>query len=272
MAAWYHPSGDGGTSGGGPIVVPDTHAHLDAEVFRGHEDEIVERALAAGVDRILAVGSDLASSETAVALAQRFESVYAAVGIHPHEVEKFPMEATAVRALLAEKKVVAVGEIGLDFARGTDARPAQLEAFREELGWARQLSRPVSVHNRAADHDILAELDDAGVSAVLHCFSGGSELAKRALAAGHFLSFAGNVTFPKAQELRAVAAGVPAGRLFVETDSPVLAPAPWRGKTNEPEHVTETARVVARARGAPLAELCAAVTRNADAVFGWRNA
>jgi TatD DNase family protein len=272
MPAWYHAGGDRDREGGSPFVLPDTHAHLDAPVFRGHEPEIIERALAAGVDRILAVGSDLASSEAAVALAQRFESVYAAVGVHPHEVERFATDATGVRSLLKERKVVAVGEIGLDYGRGLDARRLQVEIFREQLAWAREARLPVSVHNRAADDDVLSELRSADVTAVLHCFSGAPAMAESAIENGHVLSFAGNVTFPRAQELRAVAQEVPGDRLLVETDSPVLAPVPWRGQTNEPEHVTATARVVADVRGESLRDFSAAVTRTADRVFQWRSA
>jgi TatD DNase family protein len=228
--------------------------------------------MAAGVDRILAVGSDLVSSETAIALAHRFDSVYAAVGIHPHETAKFATQAATVRALLVERKVVAVGEIGLDYQRGSETREAQMESFREQLNWAREACLPVSVHNRGADQDILAELRPSGVDAVLHCFSGTVGLAREAVRAGHWVSFAGNVTFPKASELRDVAAAVPRDRVLVETDAPVLAPQAWRGKTNEPGHVTATARVVAEVRGETYHAFCASVSENADRVFHWRDA
>ena len=270
--AWYHPNGDQGDERGSPFLLPDTHAHLDAPVFAGHHDEIVERALAAGVDRILAVGSDLFSSETAVALARRFDSVYAAVGVHPHETAKFASHAAGVRALLGERKVVAVGEIGLDYYRGRDNAGAQMEAFREQLMWAREAHLPVSVHNRGADREIIDELRSAVVVAVLHCFTGTVELAREAIYDGHWVSFAGNVTFPKATVLRDTAVAIPPGRILVETDSPVLAPQPWRGQVNEPWHATATGRVLAVARGETYDAFCALVNENAERVFHWRQA
>jgi TatD DNase family protein len=271
IAPWYHPNGEGADGSGRRPRLPDTHAHLDAPVFKDREVEVVERALEAGVDRILAVGSDLASSQNAVALAQRFESVYAAVGIHPHEAGRFSQDAVAVRSLIVEKKVVAVGEIGLDYRRGLDTRTAQLEAFREQLAWAKGARLPVSIHNRDADDAIMLELRGTGVVAVLHCFSSSQVTARRALEDGHYFSFAGNVTFPKAQDLREVAVQIPSGRLLVETDSPVLAPQPWRGKVNEPEHVTATAQVLADVRGEPISQFCADVSATADRVFRWRD-
>jgi TatD DNase family protein len=250
-------------------LLPDTHAHLDAAAFSQDLDSILQRALEAGISRILAVGSDLATSRRAVELAGSHDIVYAAAGIHPHEAARFSAEADQVRALLSLPKVVAVGEIGLDYVRDGVPRAAQLAAFQEQLSWARAADLPVSVHNRGADRDILAAVSRAGVHTILHCFSGTEAFARQALDAGHNLSFAGNLTFPKAVELRAVACIVPDDRLLVESDAPVLAPQPRRGRRNEPALVMITAHELANARNVSLELLARHVSANADRLFSW---
>lgn len=227
------------------------------------------RAREAGIDRVLAVGSDLASSRAAVEIARRHDMVYAAVGVHPHVAGRFELEEARVRALIDEEKVVAIGEIGLDYYRDATSRGEQLHAFRAQLAWAKQHDLPVSVHNRGADDDILDELARAGVRGILHCFSGSEEMALRALGLGLDLSFAGNVTYPKADDLRQVAATVPLGHLLLETDSPVLAPQGHRGRRNEPAYITETYEAVAAARGVSIDLLAHAVTENANRIFSW---
>ncbi len=257
---------------GRQTLLPDTHAHLDADAFGGELTDVIRRAQEAGIGRILTVGSDLASSRRAIELANQFDSVFAAVGVHPHEAEKFQREADGVRDLLAARKVVAVGEIGLDYHRQGTSREAQLEAFREQIRWAREANVPVSIHNRDADGDVLGELRASGVRAILHCFSGSGQFAAEALAQGYYLSFAGNVTFPRAAELRLTAAEVPVSRILVESDAPVLAPQPWRGRRNEPAYVTATASGLATILSIPEDELAAAISASADDLFGWRAA
>ena len=166
-------------------------------------------------------------------------------------------------------KVVAVGEVGLDFLRGPAARDVQREAFREQLQWAAEHDLPVSVHNRDADPEVLDALADVPVTAVLHCFDGSWDLASRALAANHFVSFAGNLTFKRSDELRDVAKRVPANRLLVETDSPAMSPQRWRGKRNEPAQIVETATLLASLRGIPLQALSGQISKNAIDVFRW---
>lgn len=251
-------------------LLPDTHAHLGDPAFDSDRDVVVRRAREAGIDRILTVGSDLASSRRAVELSRAYPSVYAAVGVHPHHASQFEREAEDVRRLLQAEKVVAVGEVGLDYYRDGVAAETQREAFRTQLRWAQEAGLPVSVHNRDADADVLALLDEIGVRAVLHCFSGTQTIAERALAAGHILSFAGNITFPRAEMVRQVAATVPADRLLTESDAPVLAPQPWRGRRNEPAHVTATCETLATVRGVPAPCLAPRISRTADEVFGWR--
>lgn len=195
--------------------------------------------------------------------------VYAAVGIHAHEAARFDTEKDGVRTLLDDENVVAVGEIGLDYVRDSVSREAQLSAFHEQLAWAAELGLPVSIHNRDADTDILEALQAVNVKGILHCFSGTWGLASSALDLGCFISFAGNLTFPKADSLRAVARRVPLERVLVESDSPVLAPQPRRGRRNEPSYVTWTAETLAGISDVPLSRMGEMVSRTAADVFGW---
>jgi TatD DNase family protein len=230
---------------------------------------MMSRARAAGIHPILAVGEDLLTSRSAVSLAARYDSIFAAVGIHPNRANRFHEERDAVERLLNEHKVVAVGEVGLDWQRDSVGRDAQAEAFSEQLRWAAEHNLPVSVHNRGADQAVLAALNDVPVTAVLHCFDGSWDLATQAIAAGHFVSFAGNITFKRSIELREVASRVPAHRLLVETDSPVLTPQSKRGRRNEPAYIVETASVLAGLQGLSLDAFSAQVVQNANAVFRW---
>jgi TatD DNase family protein len=224
------------------------------------------------VGRILAVGSDLESSRAAVACAAVYPHVYAAVGIHPHHADRASEEYRGIAALLDAPRVVAVGEIGIDYVRSPSSPAIQLAAFRAQLALAREAGLPVSVHNREADADVLDALAEAGVTAVLHCFSSGLETAKAALRMGCFISFAGNLTFPKADSLRAVAAAVPADRLLIETDSPVLAPQAWRGRRNEPAHLTAVRDALADLRDLSQDAVAAQTWENAELVFHWGHA
>lgn len=239
-------------------------------MFSDDLEEVLNRASEAGVDRILTVGTDFRTSCIAVDVARRYEAVYAAIGIHPHEVSWFDEQAEPVRVLLDEEKVVAVGEIGLDYVRSEASRDAQTFAFRTQMEWAHQRNLPVSVHNRDADADVLGIVQEFGATAILHCFSGSPNFARAALASGCYLSFAGNITFPKADEVRASATCVALDRMLVETDSPVLAPQAWRGRRNEPAHVVATADCLAGLRGMSSGSLAMTVSANADRLFGWR--
>lgn len=205
-------------------------------------------------------------------VAHTYENVYAAVGVHPHEAARFAEERERVHALLTEDGVVAVGEIGLDFYRDWVPAETQLEAFREQLRWAREHDLPASIHNRAADGTILDEIRAAGARAVLHCFSGEWETAAAALDLGCAISFAGNVTFPRADSLRETAQRVPLDRLLVESDAPVLAPQGRRGRRNEPAYVAMTAGALAEQRGLALDALSSAIAENAVRVFAWEPA
>ncbi len=242
----------------------DTHAHLDACADR--PSALVARARAAGVERILTVGTTLESCRAAIGIAEREQDVYAIVGIHPHEAST-PAPMRDVAALFASDKAVALGEIGLDYFR--DYAPAKLQRrlFEQQLELATELEKPVVIHTRAADDDTLAVLAGHDGTVVLHCFSSPA-LLDSALERGWYVSFAGNVTFPKAPELREAVRRVPADRLLAETDCPYLAPQPRRGRPNEPAYVVHTLATLAETRGVDQAELEAQIETNASAAFG----
>ena len=244
----------------------DTHAHLDA--CAEPADELVERALEAGVDRIVSIGSGLESCRETLAIAGRHDSVFAALGIHPHQAaEPDATQVDELRELLADERAVAVGETGLDFYRDYAPRDRQRELFERQLELAADLGKTVVVHTRDASAETAALLEPFAGTVVLHCFSA-PELLPVAVERGYYLSFAGNVTFPKAEQLREAARAVPADRLLAETDSPYLAPQPRRGRPNEPANVVHTIAALAAARGEDAAELSDRLDANASAAFG----
>jgi TatD DNase family protein len=238
--------------------VIDTHAHLDA--LEDDPDEVLARAREAGVTRVLTVGG-----AAAVELAERFDAVHAIVGIHPHESATGDLDE--IRRLHEHPKVVAVGETGLDWFRDYAPRDDQWRMFEAQLGLATELGKPVVIHTRAADEDTLTALAGFDGTVVLHCFSS-PHLLPAALERGWYVSFAGNVTYKNAPELRVAATQVPAERILAETDCPYLAPQPVRGRPNEPAYVVHTVDVLAQARGEDASELAAQIDRNATACFG----
>jgi TatD DNase family protein len=242
--------------------VIDTHAHLDA---LDDPAGAISRARAAGVNRIVAIGSGLESARATVELARHEEGVFAAVGIHPHQAADG--DSLEELARLVDGRVVAVGEIGLDFYRDYAPRDEQGRVFAEQLQLATGLDKPVIVHSRAADEETAAMLADFTGPVVLHCFSSPG-LLPTALERGYYVSFAGNVTYPKAADLREAAVQVPAERILAETDCPYLAPQPVRGKTNEPAYVVHTVAALAETRGEDEDELARQIDANAAAVFG----
>lgn len=243
----------------------DTHAHLDA--CGDAPAAVLERARSAGVERVITVGTTIDSCRAALELAGSEPGVFAALGIHPHEAGG--AEASRLdelRDLLVDGRAVAVGETGLDHYRDYAPHDAQLRLFEGQLALASELGKPVVVHTRAADGPTLAALAGFDGAVVLHCFSS-PPLLDAALERGYYVSFAGNVTYPKAADLRECAARVPADRILAETDSPYLSPQPRRGKPNEPANVVHTVAVLATARGEEADELAARIDANATAVF-----
>lgn len=245
----------------------DSHAHLDDARLAPDLARVLARAGEAGVEAVVTVGIDLVTSLRAVELAATYPMVYAAVGIHPHEAAAASGDMEEELARLAGRpKVVAIGEVGLDYHYNYSPPEVQQEVLARQLALARRLGLPVIVHDREAHADV-RRLLVAGPG-IVHCFSGEAGLAVGLIERGFYLSFAGNITFPAAAELREVAAAVPVDRLLIETDCPYLAPVPYRGRCNEPAYVAEVAREVARVRGMVPEEVAAATAANAERLLG----
>ena len=242
----------------------DTHAHLDA---LEEPDAAVGRASEAGVTRVITVGTGIESCRAALRIAAAHDGVHAALGIDPHQAAGAePDRLPELRALLGHRKAVAVGETGLDYHYGADRKAEQRRLFEAQLELARELELPVVIHTREANDDTAAILAGHDGTVVMHCFSEPGLLAA-GLERGWYFSFAGNVTYPKAAELREAAAAVPADRILAETDSPYLSPQPLRGKRNEPAHVVHTVAALADARGEDAGDLAARIDANATAAF-----
>ncbi|MDX6693669.1 MAG: TatD DNase family protein [Blastocatellia bacterium] len=249
----------------------DSHAHIDGEDYDADRDEVVARARDAGVVAILNVGTGDPHSgtlERAVRVAERYDDVYAAVGVHPHDARLFDDAAEQRLNELARRseRVVAWGEIGLDYHYDHSPHDEQRAVFARQLRLARAASLPVIIHSRAADDETVAILRDewssSNVGGVMHCFGGSPRMAESVLELGFMVSFAGNVTFKKADNLREAAMLVPLDRLFIETDCPFLTPVPFRGRRNEPARVVEVARCLAELRGLETEELGRLTTEN----------
>jgi TatD DNase family protein len=251
----------------------DTHCHIDPERFPEGADAVLERARAAGVRGFASIGvGSLAHAEGAVALAERHPDVVATVGIHPHDAATADatLEA-ALASLAARERVVAIGEVGLDFHYDHSPRDTQKDVFVRAIALARKIRKPLVIHTRSAAGDTLAILEAEAardVGGIIHCFSEDRAFARRALDLGFYLSFSGILTFKSAVAVHDVAAWAPEDRLLVETDSPYLAPIPLRGKRCEPAFVTHTAARLAALRGSDPARLAAATSENAARAFG----
>jgi TatD DNase family protein len=248
----------------------DTHCHLGWDSFDADRDAVIERALAAGVERLLTVGTDLRAARKAVEIAQRHAPVYAAFAIHPHDTQAAAEADYAALAELARQpKVVAYGEIGLDFYRDYSPRDVQAAAFRRQIRLARELNLPIIIHDREAHDETLAILRAEGgpYRGVFHCFAGDEATAAQVVDLGFYLSFPGSITFNKEMPAHRVLRACPRDRLLIETDAPFIAPKPFRGKRNEPAHVRFTAERAAEVLGMPLDELARQTAANAYRLF-----
>lgn len=244
----------------------DSHCHLDSEQFDADREAVIERALEAGVSNLVAIGTgdgppDL---ETGVRLADRYPFFYATIGVHPHDAAKATPETFArLRDLATHPKVIAIGEIGLDYHYDFSPRETQKSVFLEQLQIAQDVKKPIVIHTREAWPDTIALLREHWTGAgIMHCFSGGPSEAEEALALGFYLSFGGIVTFPKAIEIQQAARVAPADRILIETDAPYLAPVPKRGKRNEPAYIVETARKLAELRSVTPEEIARSTSAN----------
>ncbi len=254
------------------LELVDSHAHLTDGKFAGDLDAVVERAQAAGVVRIVTLGTDVAESRAAIELAERYPMVYAAVGIHPESVrEAAPDDLRAIRDIAAHPRVVAIGEIGLDYYWDRDSAALQQEWFERQLDLAAELRLPAAIHDRDAHDKIMGTLEarrGEGLRGVLHAFSGDEAMAQQALELGFCISLAGPVTFLNARRAPALVASLPLEGLLVETDSPYLAPHPLRGQRNEPANVARVAGRVAEIKELAVQQVAARTTENARRLFG----
>ncbi|MPT24955.1 MAG: TatD family deoxyribonuclease [Starkeya sp.] len=253
-------------------MIVDSHCHLDFPDFAAELDDVVARARAAGVGRLVTIGTRVRRSGEVRAIAERFDDVFCSVGTHPHNAgEEADVTLDEILAAADHPKVVAIGEAGLDYHYDTAPRDAQAAGFRRHIEAARRTGLPLVIHARDADEDVAAILEEeSGKGAfgfVLHCFTAGPDLARRAVALGGYVSFSGILTFKSSAPLREIAASLPADRVLVETDAPYLAPNSRRGKRNEPSYVVETARILAEARGVSFDEIAALTTQNFFRLF-----
>ncbi len=250
----------------------DSHCHLDFPDFAAELDAVVARAEAAGIGRIVTISTRVRRHAEVLAVAERFPNVYCSVGTHPHHAhEELDITAAELAKRASHPKVVAIGEAGLDHHYDFSPHSAQEQGFRAHIAAARETGLPLVIHSREADEDtarVLREETGKGAfPAILHCFTGGRDLAMAAIDLGLYISFTGILTFRNSQALRDIAAELPAGRILVETDAPYLAPGPFRGKRNEPAYVVETAKTLAQSRGVSLEEIAAQTTENFFRLF-----
>ncbi len=253
-------------------MLVDSHCHLDFPDFAAELDAVVARARAAGIERLVTICIRVRKFPQVLAVAEKFPEIFCSVGTHPHNAkEETDIDAKALIALTKNPKTVAIGEAGLDYHYDSSPRDAQAASLRQHIAAARETGLPLVIHSRDCDADMARILQDesgqGAFPAVLHCFTGGRDLAFAAIGLGHYVSFTGILTFKNSQGLRAIAAELPADRILVETDAPYLAPLPYRGKRNEPAYVAETAKVLAETRGVSVDEIARQTTENFFRLF-----
>src|ERR1700687_4303492 len=253
-------------------MLVDSHCHLDFPDFASELEAVVARARAAGIGRLVTICTRVRKHAQVLAVAEKFPEIFCSVGTHPHNAhEELDIDAKALIALTKNPKVVAIGEAGLDYHYDKSPRDAQAQGLRQHIAAARENRLPLVIHSRDCDADMARILEDetgkGAFPAVLHCFTGARDLAMRAIALGHYVSFTGILTFKNSDALRAIAAELPADRILVETDAPYLAPLPYRGKRNEPSYVVETAKVLAQTRDVSLDDITRQTTENFFRLF-----
>jgi len=255
------------------MLVVDTHAHLSFPEFDKDRPEIIKRALAAGIKQIVSIGTNIEDCKNTLALAKEYEFIFAAVGIHPHETKTISEETYfQLQNLAADSRVVAIGEIGLDFYRNLSPPEVQIHHFREQLRLARDFSLPVIIHDRNAHNEIIRILQEEKaetIGGVIHCFSGDQKMAQKCMDMGFYISIPGTVTYKKSDEYRELVRNLPLERILLETDCPFLAPHPFRGKRNEPAYLIYTVEIVAQIKGIKKEELATLTTINAKKLFNF---
>lgn len=250
----------------------DSHSHLDDERFDGDRDILIKSLKENKIDLVINIGADLETSINSVKLADQYENIYAAIGVHPHSASEVTEETLNLfREMAKNEKVVAIGEIGLDFYYDNSPRDIQRKWFKEQLDLAKELDLPVVIHSRDATKetlDAIKEAQDGSLRGVMHCFSGSVEVAMEYIKLGFYISLAGPVTFKNARVAREVAAAVPLDKLLIETDCPYLTPEPYRGKRNEPMFVSYVAEKIAEIKNISVEELAQATSTNTKQLFG----
>lgn len=256
------------------VSIIDSHAHLDFRQFDADRERVIQRAWAAGLSGIINAGTDLRSSAAGIELAERHEGIFASVGFHPHDAKSLTASALSeMESLARSPRVVAIGEIGLDFYRNLSPKPAQRAAFRAQLDLAARLDKPVIVHDRDSRGEIMAILQEwaptvpRAAKGVLHCFSGDLAMAMKAVEMGFYISIAGPVTYANARQLPEIVKSLPLDRILIETDCPYLTPHPHRGKRNEPAYVRLVAEAVARFRGISEDQVARSTSANTRTLF-----
>lgn len=249
----------------------DSHVHLDKEQFDLDREYLIKSLKSNGIELVVNIGADLKSSIKSVELAKQYENIYATVGVHPHSAKDLTEDMlNQLKDLTKEKKVVAIGEIGLDYHYDNSPRDVQREWFKKQIQLAKELDLPIVVHSREADQDTLAILkeESEGLRGIIHCFSSDRAMMKEYIDLGFYIALGGPVTFKKTDELKEVAKLVPIEKLLVETDAPYLAPHPYRGKRNEPMFVKQTAELIAKLKGITIEDLTLQTNRNTKSIFG----
>ncbi|MBN2001272.1 TatD family hydrolase [candidate division KSB1 bacterium] len=252
------------------VSLIETHAHLDFNQYDGHRDSVIQRAFESGIEKIINIGINLETSLASIALAEEYENIYAAVGVHPHDVDAASeIDLEEIKRLYEHPKVIAIGEVGLDFYRNYSRHENQRKLFRMFLDWSFELDLPLIIHSRAADDELMSILKSkakTGWKGVVHCFSGDEKTADTLLDFGFFISFTGSITFKNFRSAHVVK-HIPLERLLVETDCPFMAPEPHRGKRNEPAFVHYIAQKIAELKNVTIADVAKKTSKNAKKLF-----
>ncbi len=250
----------------------DTHVHLNAEQYKEDLEEVIKRAQSEGVTNMVVVGFDRPTIEKAMLLVEKYDFLYASVGWHPVDaIDMTEVDLDWIEELSSHPKVVALGEMGLDYYWDKSPKDIQKEVFRKQIALAKRVKLPIIIHNREATQDIVDILKEEGaeeIGGIMHCFSGSEEIAKECMKMNFYISFGGPVTFKNAKKVKEVAADIPLDYLLIETDCPYLTPHPFRGKRNEPAHVKLVAEEIARLKDLPFEEIARVTTENAKKLFG----
>jgi len=247
----------------------DTHCHLEMDEFDPDREEVIKRAKDAGIEAIITIGSDLEGNIGGLELSKKYDFIYSSVGFHPHDAKDFTEDIfNQIKTWVKREKVVAIGEIGLDYHYDNSPREIQKDVFMRQIQYAKEIGLPVIIHSREAKRDTLEIIKESGINkGVLHCFSGDIDMAERAMAMGFYISIAGPVTFKNARKPKEIAKMIPDDYLLIETDAPYLTPEPFRGRRNEPSYIVHTAKAIAELRGITLEDLLRITTINAKRLF-----